>query len=187
MILVTGGTRCGKSEYAEKLVEAMGEHYLYLATAKITDYEMEKRVLKHQERRSTRWDTHEGYLDLEQVILNDAPEYDGVLLDCATTMTTNMLFDLIGEVDYDTFDYSTVDYRGIELKILEAFEQLCQAALRVDAKLVVVTGEIGLGVVPDSYLGRAFRDIAGRVNQLLARYSDQVYFVVSGIPMKIKG
>ena len=149
MILVTGGTRCGKSEYAEQLVEAMGEHYLYLATAKITDYEMEKRVLKHQERRSSKWDTH--------------------------------------EVDYDTFDYSAVDYKAIELKILEAFERLCKAAVSVEAKLVIVTGEIGLGVVPDSYLGRAFRDIAGRVNQLLASYCDQVYFVVSGIPLKIKG
>ena len=187
MILVTGGTRCGKSEYAEQLVEAMGEHYLYLATAKITDYEMEKRVLKHQERRSSKWDTHEGYEDLEQVIIKDGIGYDGILLDCATTMTTNMLFDLIGEVDYDTFDYSAVDYKAIELKILEAFERLCKAAVSVEAKLVIVTGEIGLGVVPDSYLGRAFRDIAGRVNQLLASYCDQVYFVVSGIPLKIKG
>lgn len=187
MILVTGGCRSGKSEFAEELVKSMGQHYLYLATAKITDDEMARRVERHQARRSDCWDTHEGYYALEKVLEETQGQYDGILLDCVTTMVTNLLFDFIGDKDWDTFDFADVDYKAAEQFIIPIFEKIAQAAAAYGSPLVVVTDEIGLGVVPDTYLGRAFRDLQGFANQVLAKASDDVYLVVSGIPVHIKG
>lgn len=203
MILVTGGCRSGKSAFAEQLVTSRGNHFLYLATAKITDSEMAQRVEKHRQRRSSQWDTHEGYGDLTEVLENCRRpvkpaqnliqntksgttqwSYDGILLDSVTTMVTNLLFDSIGDVDWDSFAFETVDYASVTASILAEFEALCQAAGPLP--LCFVTDEIGLGVVPETCLGRNFRDILGSVNQYLASVCTDVYFVVSGIPMHIK-
>lgn len=194
MILVTGGCRSGKSEFAEQLVTSMGSHFLYLATAKITDEEMARRVEKHRQRRSSQWDTHEGYDDIPEVLGKctasgdfgkDGRLWDGILLDSVTTMVTNLLFDHIGQVDWDTFSFDGVDYGAAQAMILGHFERICEAASALP--LVCVTDEIGLGVVPETSLGRNFRDILGTVNQYLAKACGEVYFVISGIPMKIKG
>lgn len=186
MILVTGGCRSGKSEFAEQHVTSAGSRFLYLATAKITDREMELRVEKHRSRRSSRWDTHEGYKDLAAVLAGmDSCIYDGILLDSVTTMVTNLLFDGIGDVDWDSFSFESVDYEAAAAAILAQFEALCRAAGPLP--LCFVTDEIGLGVVPETCLGRNFRDILGSVNQYLASVCTDVYFVVSGIPMHIKG
>lgn len=187
MILVTGGTRSGKSEFAEKLAMRGGERYLYMATAKITDDEMARRVEKHQARRSHQWTTHEGYTELWRVLEQECGKYDGILLDSVSTMITNLLFDFIGEVDWETFDFADVDYKAAENEIIPVFEKIGQTAARLNLPLVIVTDEIGLGVIPDTYLGRAFRDMMGLANQKLAEAADEVYFVVSGIPVKIKG
>lgn len=187
MILVTGGTRSGKSEFAEQLVMRRGERYLYMATAKITDEEMARRVEKHQKRRSSRWTTHEGYHELWRVLEEEGKNYDGILLDSVSSMLTNLLFDLIGEVDWDTFDFADVDFKAAEQEIIPVFEKIAAAAEQRKLPLVVVTDEIGLGVIPDTYLGRAFRDMMGLANQKLAAAADEVYFVISGIPVKIKG
>lgn len=188
MILVTGGCRSGKSKFAEQLVTSMGSHFLYLATAKITDAEMARRVEKHRQRRSSQWDTHEGYDDIPEVLGqpgNGPGAWDGILLDSVTTMVTNLLFDHIGDVDWDTFSFDSVDYGAAQAMILAHFKKICGAASALP--LVFVTDEIGLGVVPETSLGRNFRDILGIVNQYLAKACTEVYFVVSGIPMKIKG
>ena len=186
MILITGGTRSGKSEFAEQLAAKSGSRFLYMATAKITDDEMAERVRRHRSRRSDAWHTHEGYVHLDRVLKEAEGQYDGILLDSVSTMVTNMIFEAIGDVDWEHFDYSKVDYKAIEDSALRAFEDIGQAAKKTDAPLVIVTDEIGLGVIPDTCLGRAFRDILGIVNQLLAKLSDEVYFIVSGIPVKIK-
>ena len=215
MILVTGGSRSGKSEYAEnlamhypaalcqeklqnllspeyaKILQNRSEsqnnaHYAYLATAKITDDEMAERVRRHQARRSAAWQTYEGYTHLEDVLQDIQGKYEGILLDSVSTMITNLLFDFIGDVDWDTFDFADVDYKRAEQVILKQFELLADAAEATDAPLVIVTDEIGLGVIPETPLGRAFRDMIGLVNQALAKRAETVYFVVSGIPVKIK-
>lgn len=215
MILVTGGSRSGKSEYAEnlamhypaalcqeklqnllspeyaKILQNRSEsqnnaHYAYLATAKITDDEMAERVRRHQARRSAAWQTYEGYTHLEDVLQDIQGKYEGILLDSVSTMITNLLFDFIGDVDWDTFDFADVDYKRAEQVILKQFELLADAAEATDAPLVIVTDEIGLGVIPETPLGRAFRDMMGLVNQALAKRAETVYFVVSGIPVKIK-
>lgn len=215
MILVTGGSRSGKSEYAENLAmhypaalcqeklqnlsspEYAGKlqnksesqnnaHYAYLATAKITDDEMAERVRRHQARRSAAWQTYEGYMHLETLLHEIQGKYEGILLDSVSTMITNLLFDFIGDVDWDTFDFADVDYKRAEQVILKQFELLADAAEATGAPLVIVTDEIGLGVIPETPLGRAFRDMMGLVNQALAKRAETVYFVVSGIPVKIK-
>lgn len=186
MILVTGGSRSGKSEFAEKLVMDYGSRYLYMATAKVTDEEMAERVRRHQARRSESWVTHEGYRELEKVFPEIKGQYDGILLDSVSTMVTNLLFDFIGDVDWETFDFADVNYKQAEKEIMEVFEKLAEAACETEAPLVIVTDEIGMGVIPDTYLGRGFRDIIGLANQKLAAMAESVYFVVSGIPMKIK-
>lgn len=215
MILVTGGSRSGKSEYAEnlamhypaalcqeklqnlsspeyaKILQNRSEsqnnaHYAYLATAKITDDEMAERVRRHQARRFVAWQTYEGYMHLEDVLQDIQGKYEGILLDSVSTMITNLLFDFIGDVDWDTFDFADVDYKRAEQVILKQFELLADAAEATGAPLVIVTDEIGLGVIPETPLGRAFRDMMGLVNQALAKRAETVYFVVSGIPVKIK-
>ena len=229
MILVTGGSRSGKSEYAENLVmhypaalcqeklqnlsspeyagklqnksessnrpdtknksESQiinGVRYAYLATAKITDDEMVERVRRHQARRSEVWQTYEGYAHLETLFHEIQGKYEGILLDSVSTMITNLLFDFIGDVDWNTFDFADVDYKSAEQEILKQFGLLADAAEATGAPLVIVTDEIGLGVIPETPLGRAFRDMMGLVNQVLAKRAEAVYFVVSGIPVKIK-
>lgn len=189
MILVTGGCRSGKSEYGEKLVEAMGTHRLYVATGKVFDDEMARRVEKHKERRGELWITHEGYLDLEDL---DYAGFDGILLDSVTSMVTNLLFDHISgptgtEASEDSdMDFAAVDFNGAESYIMEKFQRFAAAVEEKHLPYVMVTDEIGLGVVPETPLGRGFRDILGRVNQYLAARAEQVYFVISGIPVRIK-
>ncbi|WP_418462889.1 bifunctional adenosylcobinamide kinase/adenosylcobinamide-phosphate guanylyltransferase [Frisingicoccus sp.] len=197
MILVTGGCRSGKSEYGEKLVEAMGERRLYVATGKVFDDEMAQRVEKHKERRGELWITHEGYLDLEDL---DYAGFDGILLDSVTSIVTNLLFDFIGgltaaeaagdsDMDFSEdsdIDFAAIDFDEAESFIMEKFQKFTAAVEEKRLPYVMVTDEIGLGVVPETPLGRGFRDILGRVNQYLAAQAERVYFVISGIPVQIK-
>ena len=190
MILVTGGCRSGKSEYGEKLVKAMGNRRLYVATGKVFDEEMALRVEKHRNRRGELWITHEGYLDLETL---DYTGFDGILLDSVTSMVTNLLFDFIDSesehtdsAEEEMQDFSAVDYVGAELFIIDKFKYLAEEVQEKKLPYVMVTDEIGLGVVPETPLGRGFRDILGRVNQYLASQASEVYFVISGIPVQIK-
>ena len=197
MILVTGGCRSGKSEYGEKLVEAMGERRLYVATGKVFDDEMAQRVEKHKERRGELWITHEGYLDLEDL---DYAGFDGILLDSVTSIVTNLLFDFIGgltaaeaagdsDMDFSEdsdIDFAAIDFDEAESFIMEKFQKFTAAVEEKRLPYVMVTDEIGLGVVPETPLGRGFRDILGRVNQYLAAQAERGYFVISGIPVQIK-
>ena len=190
MILVTGGCRSGKSEYGEKLVEAMGCRRLYVATGKVFDEEMARRVDKHKERRGELWITHEGYTELETL---DYAGFDGILLDSVTSMVTNLLFDFIdtkaafeNSEQKSAEDFSIVDYGAAEVYIMDKFRSLGAVVREKHLPYVMVTDEIGLGVVPETPLGRGFRDILGRVNQYLASEAADVYFVISGIPVRIK-
>ena len=182
MILVTGGCRSGKSAFAEDLVTKWGQRVLYIATAIAFDDEMKKRVESHKIRRPSHWDTYEGYLDLPQVIEEKAEQYDGILLDCITIWITNLLFSFS-----DTDNPENMDFQYLEKKILEEAKRLIKALQKTSVHMIVVTNEVGLGIIPENPLSRHFCDIAGKVNQYLANYAKEVYLMVSGIPMKIKG
>lgn len=185
MILITGGSSSGKSEFAERLVSDMGEKRLYLATGRVTDDEMAARVLKHQLRRGSSWQTIEGNPSEDPAVYDS---YDGILLDSVTTWVTNLLFASFEQNgQFVEPDWFKVDYRQIEEKIRDSVSAFAKMAEAYQLPLVLVTDETGLGVVPDTPLGRAFRDILGHVNQMLAGMAKDVYFVVSGIPVHIKG
>lgn len=179
IILVTGGARSGKSTFAENLLKG-NDDVLYIATSIITDEEMEDRVKKHIERRNYNWETYEGYLDLHKALEKSKKNY--ILLDCVTIMTTNIMF----SEDKDLEEISMEEVDKITAKIKDEFYKLITKAKEMDKTLVMVTNEVGLGVVPPTKLGRIFRDVSGFVNQYIGSLSDEIYLVCCGQPLKIK-
>ena len=175
MILVTGGTRSGKSSLAERLATEYGGRVLYVATAEPGDEEMRLRIERHQADRPAEWGTLNAPRDAVTRLRAVEGRWDTVLFDCLTLYTTNLLL----ENEADSPDPETVlteDMYGLADYLAEKWPQC-----------VVVTNEVGSGIVPIHRLSRLFRDLQGRVNQLFARKADEVYFCVSGIPLKIKG
>ncbi|ATW28119.1 bifunctional adenosylcobinamide kinase/adenosylcobinamide-phosphate guanylyltransferase [Candidatus Formimonas warabiya] len=182
-ILVTGGARSGKSKFAEKLVKDLAGPVLYVATAQVFDEEMKLRVEKHRQSRPADWATVEAYRGLGKIVADQGDRYQGILIDCITIMVTNLLFDL-PEIQQEDFSRNSIEQA--ETRILEEAGRLAQGIASSPATIVMVTNELGSGIVPEYPLSRIFRDIAGRVNQYLAEKADEAYFVVSGIPIKLK-
>lgn len=165
--LVLGGARSGKSAFAEKLVEAASPERLYLATGQAWDGEMEERITAHQQRRGEGWQTIEAPLGLADALVANTIADRPVLVDCLTLWVTNLM---LGEEDLGA-----------------AFDGLCSALPELQAPVVFVSNEVGLGIVPDNAMARAFRDHAGRLHQKIAGLADEVYFVAAGLPLKMKG
>lgn len=183
LVLVTGGARSGKSSYAESIIKKLEGEILYIATSIPFDDEMRERVKKHRERRPIEWHTYEGYKNLKTVFKQGEADYKGILLDCVTIMLTNLMFDKAAD-DIDRLSQEAID--AIEEKIIAEVKGFIDAAEKSDSTIVMVTNEVGDGIVPENKLARIFRDIAGRVNQYIASRSDEVYLVVCGMPVKIK-
>ncbi|MDA9673469.1 bifunctional adenosylcobinamide kinase/adenosylcobinamide-phosphate guanylyltransferase [Paracoccaceae bacterium] len=164
-ILVTGGARSGKSSFAEKRTKQLGSSLVYIATSEIIDSEMEKRVAEHQARRGSEWQTLHAPLKLTEALF----ETDGkgpCLVDCLTIWLNNLIF----------HNEDTVVVTKELIKVLEK---------RSDP-VVLVTNEVGSGIVPENALARRFRDEAGRMNQIISQVADEVYVSISGIPLQIK-
>ncbi|CAG7840880.1 cobinamide kinase [Clostridium novyi B str. ATCC 27606] len=183
IILVTGGARSGKSNYAENIAKDIEGKILYIATSIPFDDEMKHRVKKHKESRPEVWDTYEGYKDLDIVVREKNSLYDGMLLDCVTIMTSNFMFDYIGDKIGEA-DNITLD--KVEKKIITNFEKLLNEVNKGNSTMILVTNELGYGIVPENKLARVYRDIIGRINQYIASRASEVYLVVCGIPMKVK-
>lgn len=164
--LITGGQRSGKSSFAEKLALSLSETPTYIATSRIWDEEHHQRIKRHQAARGDEW------INVEEQKQISAHALTGrvVLIDCVTLWATNYFFDLDSDVDLALAE------------IKQEFERLIQQ----DAHFIFVTNEIGLGGTPENDLQRKFTDLLGWVNQYIAEHADEVYFVVSGIPTKIK-
>ncbi len=185
LTLVTGGARSGKSAFAEEMCHELGEKIGYIATAAALDDGMIERIKRHKERRPDSWTTFEKQQHIYE-IFEDAfmKKYDVFLVDCLTVLTTNiMLSD--HSIDWDTVPRNKIN--EIENNVLEQVTRMVESAIGSGHRVIVVTNEVGLGIVPENRLARVFRDIAGKVNELVASKATQVYFVVSGIPMRIKG
>jgi adenosylcobinamide kinase/adenosylcobinamide-phosphate guanylyltransferase len=182
LILVTGGARSGKSRFAEKKASDFGDRVLYIATAVAFDEEMKERIRRHRQQRPSGWETLEVYRDFETSLPGLLAGRDAVLLDCVTVMVSNIMLQ------------KAMDWEGISVEEINAVEKEVDSQVRsllsiiknAEIPFVLVTNELGMGVVPPYALGRAFRDIAGRVNQILAGEAEEVYLCVSGIPVKIK-
>jgi len=167
LTLILGGARSGKSRYAETLVEAAAAFGTYCATAERGDAEMAARIAAHRSRRDAFWRTIEAPFALAEAILAEARWDRPLLIDCLTLWLSNLM---LAEASLDT-EFATL--RG---------------ALRDAAgPVVLVANEVGMGLVPETPLGREFRDVAGRLNQEMAALADRVFFVAAGLPLMLKG
>ncbi len=169
IVLVLGGTRSGKSSYAQRLAESRWRHPLYLATAETLDSEMANRVKLHRQQRGPHWGCAEEPLDVARIIRTTTPNRDGVLLDCATLWLTNVLL------------------KEGELSVKSRKQDLIAALRESQTDVIIVSNEVGMGIVPDSPLGRNFRDLQGWLNQDLAAIADTVLFIIAGLPLVLKG
>ncbi|MBU2703012.1 adenosylcobinamide kinase/adenosylcobinamide-phosphate guanylyltransferase [Sporomusaceae bacterium BoRhaA] len=182
LILITGGARSGKSEFAERLAQTLAGQNLsapylaYIATAQILDDEMADRVKHHQARRSEIWLTKEAPYEAHLAIAEAAQEVDVILFDCLTLYLTNLLL---------AADESACDEEQL-MHIFDQIDKLLAACREGNKTVILVTNEVGMGIVPENALARKYRDWAGWVNQKVAQAADEVYFVVSGIPVEIK-
>ena len=164
-LLITGGARSGKSSFAEQRVREFGAPLVYIATAEAFDSEMKDRIVLHQARRGPDWETFHAPLNLPQALL----EADGkgpCLVDCLTIWLNNLMF--------------------AEQETATAADHLVKAIAARSDPVVLVTNEVGNGIVPENALARRFRDEAGRMNQIIAAAVDEVYVSISGIPVRIK-
>lgn len=171
-VLVTGGCRSGKSRYAVKLAESAQRPCL-IATAQPLDEEMKQRIARHQQERDDRWHTFEEPLYLSHAIQQTA-DFDFWLIDCLTLWTTNWLLHIDGHADLREDDFWT------------EVTKFADAVANQSGPVVIVTNEVGLGIVPDNALARQFRDWAGLVNQRIAAVVDEVILMVAGLPLRVK-
>ncbi len=162
-----GGARSGKSAYAERLVVESGLERVYVATAEAGDTEMAQRIAHHQARRGEGWRTLEETQSLEKVLEQSTGEGRAVLVDCLTLWLSNLMF------------------LGVDIEARTA--ALCRTAKHLPGLVVFVSNEVGLGLVPDTPLGRQFRDAQGRLNQAVASVADRVAFLAAGLPLYLKG
>lgn len=172
LTLVIGGARSGKSRCAQSLC-AEGARVTYIATARIEDDEMRARIARHRKDRPAGWLTVEEPLAIADAVRVHAPEMDFILLDCLTIWLSN-------------FSWERRHCSAEELERVASEEIACLLAASACSHLVVVTNEVGNGIVPESAVGRSFRDLQGLVNQQMARAADFVYLTVAGIPVPIK-
>lgn len=166
---MTGAARSGKSRFALAWAQAYPAPRLFLATARALDKEMEERIRRHREERGTGWITLEEPIGVEEQLRNPPSEVTSVVLDCLTLWLSNLLAEGLGDEE--------IAKRG---------EALCASVLRAPKPVALVSNEVGWGIVPDNLLGRRFRDLAGLLNQMLARAVDQVVLMVAGLPVVVK-
>ncbi|MGD8405355.1 MAG: bifunctional adenosylcobinamide kinase/adenosylcobinamide-phosphate guanylyltransferase [Anaerolineales bacterium] len=188
LTLLLGGARSGKSSYAERRAKELGgDNVLYVATSETKDEEMVGRVEKHRSERPSAWVTVEAPRNIAQAIRQERSVEKVILLDCMTFLVANYLMDAAAPED-DPFDDPSSDPfdAQIEGQVVTDVEDLISFVKDADVEMLVVSNEVGLGVVPPYELGRAYRDILGRANQILARQADEVLLFVAGIPMKVK-
>ena len=171
IIFVIGGCRSGKSTYALQTAEKVpAERKIFIATCVPQDNEMKQRVARHQKERSQNWVTVEEPLHLPEAILENSPKADVMLVDCLTLWVSNLLM--------ETDD---------EEKLEEAISQLIDTLEKATCPIVLVSNEVGTGIVPENRLARQYRDIIGLANQAVAKTAGKVIWMVAGIPVTVKG
>jgi adenosylcobinamide kinase/adenosylcobinamide-phosphate guanylyltransferase len=166
-VLILGGARSGKSRFAESLVISSGLDRHYVATGRAWDDEMRSRIVQHRADRGDLWTTHEEPLDLVSCLASIDSEGRVILIDCLTLWVTNLMME--------------------ERDMAAEFAALSAYLPQAKARLVFVSNEVGLGIVPENAMARAFRDHTGRLHQMIAADVAEVYFVAAGLPLKMKG
>ena len=179
-ILLIGGARSGKSNYAEELAKNIGDDVLFVATAEAGDEEMKKRIAAHQKSRPDHWRTLEAPINVGSAILGDAQSKDTIIFDCVTLLVTNILCRHMNP------DSDGINEDRFEAETMEEISGLIQAMEATNASFILVTNEVGEGIIPIGAATRAYRDVLGRANQVLAKACSEVYLMVAGIPLRAK-
>lgn len=169
LILVLGGARSGKSSWALRYTEAQYRSFIFLATARALDDEMAERIRLHKSSRGPQWQLIEEPIEVSEAFRTRCGNVEAVLVDCLTVWLSNVMF----EKGIENIDFYEEDL----LKTLSMRER----------NIIVVSNELGMGIVPENPLGRKFRDLSGQINQNMAAMADKVVFLTAGLPMYLKG
>jgi adenosylcobinamide kinase/adenosylcobinamide-phosphate guanylyltransferase len=170
LILILGGVRSGKSRYAQQIAGDIGKRVLFLATAEAGDDEMKHRIAKHKSSRPESWRTIEEQMDIAGALRKNAARADAVIIDCVTVWLSNQLMH---------------NEKLSEKEMTMGIDRLIDSYEHGDATYIIVSGEVGMGIVPEHPLGRIFRDYLGLANQRLAGRADRVVLMVAGIPVDL--
>ncbi len=177
-ILLTGGARSGKSRFAQELGVKSGKQVLFVATAEAGDEEMRRRIAEHRRHRPAAWQTLEMPRAVGQSLPPDG--YDFIIVDCITMLVNNVFNEFTGPAARE------IDAGALEKAVNAEIQGLLDAMARIPASFVIVTNEVGLGIVPGDRLTRLYRDLLGSANQVLAQNVNEVYWLAAGIPVRIK-
>jgi len=172
--LILGGARSGKSHYAQQLAAELGGKVLFVATGEALDEEMQARIAEHRKDRPKNWQTLEIPIGVGKGIEKQISDAEVVLIDCLTLLISNLLGD-------------EPDYPEAEKRVTSEVNELIAVMDRLDATFVIVSNEVGMGLVPETKLGRIYRDLLGKSNQLLASHATEVYLMVACLPVQVKG
>ena len=175
VILVTGGARSGKSHHAQEIALKSAQPVLFVATAEAGDEEMRQRIEEHQKARPAAWRTLEATTGIGRQIKEKSGEAQTVIIDCVTLLVSNIL--------------TRQEHAGgglIEREVMAEISELTEYMNQVKADFIIVSNEVGLGLVPENSRSRLYRDLLGRANQILAQQCDEVYLMVAGLPFPIK-
>lgn len=198
LVMITGGARAGKSDFAADLARGAGRDVLFVATARAGDDEMRERIAHHRASRPVEWDTLEEPIDPAGALARHGGRYDAVVLDCLTLWVSNLFLTLERDRDVEAglvlqadrevqaSRIPEVDREVQAGRILENIRELLAWHQGEDSSLIIVTNEVGMGIVPDNPLGRLYRDVLGKANRLVAASADRVYLLVAGVPMQLK-
>ena len=179
-ILLIGGARSGKSSYAENLAREIGGQVLFVATAEARDEEMKTRITAHQKSRPDHWHTLEAPRNVGSCIAGDSREYDTLVLDCVTLLVNNIL------CQHMLTQGEEVNEKEVEEDVKSEIRVITDGMLKSAATYILVTNEVGEGIIPLGATTRIYRDVLGRANQMLAQACDEVFLMVAGIPLKVK-
>ena len=169
IIFITGGVRSGKSQFALELAQSFTGPKAYLATAQPLDREMAERIRRHKRNRPKDWTTLEEPLRLSDILKEKGNDFSLILIDCLTLWISNGLM-----------------AHWTEKKFLQEADRLRKVCRDTRCSLIIVSNEVGLGIVPDNPSARMFRDLSGLIHQKISRQADEVFFMVSGIPLQLK-
>lgn len=170
LIFITGGVRSGKSSFALELAAKFSSRVAFVATAAVkSDPEMKARIIRHRDSRPSHWLTIEEQMDVASVLVKMNSPQQVVVVDCLTLLISNLILD--GRKEHE---------------IMEQVQEIASQGKKCNRATIIVSNEVGSGVVPPTKLGREFRDSAGLANQILAREANEVYFLVCGIASRLK-
>jgi adenosylcobinamide kinase/adenosylcobinamide-phosphate guanylyltransferase len=174
IILLLGGARSGKSTFAQKLAGQLGNKVLFVATGEALDDEMETRIKDHKKNRPENWRTLEAPHNIGKALRKQIGDAEVIIIDCLTLLISNLLG-------------NELHYPKAEKQVFSEINELISTMNASPVHFIIVSNEVGLGLVPDNELGRIYRDLLGKANQLIAQNANTVYFMAAGIPLKLKG